>query len=47
LGCAVNTRANENCPILSPDGRYLFFTSGGDICWVASKVIETARSDGK
>jgi hypothetical protein len=28
MGAAINTAANEHCPILSPDGKYLFFSSG-------------------
>lgn len=40
LGNAVNTAAHENCPILSPDGRFFFYTSGGDIYWVSAKIIE-------
>ncbi len=28
---------------LSPDGRYLFFSSGGDIYWVDSSVIDVLR----
>ncbi len=44
LGGAINTKANENCPILSPDGKFLFYTSGGDIYWVSAEVIEKARS---
>jgi Tol biopolymer transport system component len=27
MGKGINSRANENCPIFSPDGRYFFFTS--------------------
>ena len=27
LGSAVNSDQGENCPVLSPDGRYFFFTS--------------------
>ncbi len=37
-------RSGENCQMLSPDGRYLFLTRGGDIYWVAAAVIEKARS---
>ncbi len=40
LGEAVNTKLNENCPILSPDGKFLFYTSGGDIYWVSSEIIK-------
>ncbi|UCH85070.1 MAG: PD40 domain-containing protein [Candidatus Latescibacterota bacterium] len=49
LGRAVNSEAEENFPTLSPDGKYLFFSStrGGkrssDIYWVDAAVIETAR----
>jgi hypothetical protein len=28
MGAAINSSANEHCPILSPDGKYLFFSSG-------------------
>ena len=28
IGPSVNSVANEHCPILSPDGKYLFFSSG-------------------
>jgi hypothetical protein len=28
MGSPVNSEANEHCPILSPDGKYLFFSSG-------------------
>ena len=43
LGGAINTKVNENCPILSPDGRFLFYTSGGDIYWVSSKILDEFR----
>jgi len=43
LGGAINTKANENCPILSPDGKFLFYTSGGDIYWVSSEIIQSLR----
>lgn len=45
LGSAVNTPANENCPILSPDGKFLFYTGAGDIYWVSAKIIETSRPE--
>ncbi len=28
MGSAINSPANEHCPILSPDGKYLLFSSG-------------------
>jgi hypothetical protein len=44
LGDGINSPgAGVNCQMLSPDGRYLFFTRGGDIYWVAASVIEEAK----
>lgn len=45
LGFGVSSPGSgENCQMLSPDGRYLFFTRDGDICWVDAAVIEKTRS---
>jgi hypothetical protein len=45
LGDGVNSpgAGEPYCEMLSPDGRYLFFTRGGDIYWVAASVIEEAK----
>ena len=44
MGAAVNSEQRDFCPMLSPDGKYLFFSSKrageGDIFWVDAKVIE-------
>jgi len=45
LGAGVNTDGHENCPMLSPDGRYLFFTRDGDIYWVDARVLGAPRAD--
>lgn len=34
LGEKINTFKSEFCPVLSPDGKYLFYTSDEDIFWV-------------
>jgi len=47
LGPRVNTDGNEICPIVSPDGRYLFFNSSGDDYWVDAAIIEELRSEGR
>ena len=43
LGPGVNTMAHEFCPMLSPDGKYLFFTSNrngtNEIFWISSEII--------
>ncbi|MFC2156698.1 TolB family protein [Acidobacteriota bacterium] len=44
MGKTINTEGYEYAPLLSPDGKYLFFTrytSGqGDIYWIDANVIE-------
>jgi hypothetical protein len=53
LGPTINTDTIEYCPMVTPDGKYLFFsrrigatweeTTGGDVYWVDAKVIEQFR----
>ncbi len=44
LGFEINSpESGENCQMLSPDGRYLFFTRAGDIYWVDAAVIEKTK----
>ena len=44
LGFDVSSpQSGENCQMLSPDGRYLFFTRDGDIYWVDAAVIEKTK----
>jgi hypothetical protein len=31
--------------IVSPDGRYLFFTNEGDIYWVDAEIIQQLRPE--
>jgi Tol biopolymer transport system component len=40
LGKTFNTSGYDFCPIVSPDGKYFFFTRKGDIYWVRIEVIE-------
>jgi Tol biopolymer transport system component len=46
LGPTVNSAASDYTPMLSPDGQYLFFTSGSagsdDIYWIEAGVIRAA-----
>ncbi|MFC2156697.1 hypothetical protein ACFLT9_02545 [Acidobacteriota bacterium] len=48
MGETVNTSSSEFCPILSPDGKYFFFTSrrrgSDDIYWVSADIIQEYRS---
>ena len=47
MGPKINTSAYEYCAMLSPDGKYLFFTrnegGNGDIYWVDASVIDEFR----
>jgi len=47
MGPTVNTEADERCPILSPDGKYLFFVSGreatSDIYRMDAGIIDELR----
>jgi hypothetical protein len=48
MGRSINTAAYEYCAMVSPDGKYLFFTrsvrGNGDIYWVDTSIIEDIRN---
>lgn len=46
LGDKINTRWNDICSSLSPDGKYLFYMSKADIYWVSTKIIEELKLKG-
>ena len=43
LGDAINTPATNFCPSLSPDGKYLFYSTCRDIYWVSAEAIKRLR----
>ncbi len=47
MGPKINSKSTEHCPILSPDGKYFFFTSNRrgsrDIFWIDAKFIANLR----
>lgn len=43
LGNTINTETDDFCPFVSPDGKYLFYASRGNIYWVSAEVIRKAR----
>jgi D-alanyl-D-alanine carboxypeptidase len=49
MGAGINSPSLEYCPKVSPDGRFLFFSSGrsgrGDVYWVDAKIIEQLRPE--
>jgi len=52
MGDAINTAQGENCPQVSPDGKYFFFNrydpdaDVGNIYWVDAKIIEELKPEG-
>lgn len=45
MGDKINSAYHENCPILTPDGKFLFFTRNGDIYWVDANVIQNLKGN--
>jgi Tol biopolymer transport system component len=47
MGKPINTKVYEYCPMVSPDGKYLFFSrffeGKSDIYWVDSRIIDKYR----
>lgn len=48
LGENFNSSLHEYCPVMTPDGKFLFYSSRrdnnqGDIYWVSSKVLKSFR----
>ena len=43
LGNKINTETDDFCPYVSPDGKYLFYASRGDVYWVSTSVIDNLR----
>lgn len=50
MGETINTKHIENCPTISPEGRYFFFqrfnrTDKSETYWVSTKIIEELKLD--
>jgi hypothetical protein len=51
MGKSINTKNGENCPQVSPDGKYFFFNrynpdlKKGDMYWVDARIIEEMKPD--
>jgi hypothetical protein len=49
MGAAINSDKRDFCPMVTPDGKYFFFSSkregDGDIFWIDAKVIDTLRDE--
>ncbi len=45
MGPEINTPEIDYCPMVTPDGKYFFFTRGNDIMWVDAQILEAYRSE--
>ena len=45
LGPHINTPSSDICASLSPDGKFLFYQSRGDIYWVSTRIIDELKSN--
>ena len=48
MGSKVNSESSEICPIVTLDGKYLFFTSrlrgNADVYWINAEIIEELKT---
>lgn len=45
LGHGINSPQTDYCPMVTPDGKYFFFTQGNDVMWMDAAVIDEYRAD--
>jgi len=43
MGHGINSAETDYCPMVTPDGKYFFFTQGEDIMWMDAAVVEEYR----
>ena len=43
MGKLINTKENEYCPQITPDGKFFFFTRGDQLMWVDAKILRQYR----
>ena len=43
MGDTINSEETDYCPMVTPDGKYFFYTQGNDIMWMDAKIIDTYR----
>ena len=47
LGEKINSPGGEAIPVLTPDGKYLFYTAKRDLYWISTKFIHELCDSGK
>ena len=44
MGDQINSELTDYCPMVTPDGKYFFYTQGEDVYWLDAAILETYRS---
>ena len=43
MGDGINSAEADYCPMVTPDGKYFYFTQGNDVMWMDAGIIDTYR----
>ena len=43
MGDGINSEEADYCPMVTPDGKYFFFTQGEDLMWMDAGIIDSYR----
>ena len=43
MGPLFNSAETDYCPMMTPDGKYFFFSRGGDVMWVSSEALDSFK----
>ncbi len=43
MGDEINSADIDYCPMVTPDGKYFFYTQGNDIMWVDARIVDSYR----
>ena len=45
MGPSINSAEADYCPMVSPDGKFFYYTQGEDIMWVDAAIIDSFRGN--
>ncbi len=43
MGDTINSAEADYCPMVTPDGKYFYYTQGNDLVWVDAAIIDSFR----
>lgn len=47
LGDGINSPEADYCPMVTPDGKYFYFTQGDDLMWIDAAIVDKYREQQK